>query len=182
MITDKDEAIEEVKKDVIDFDNIDKSLLTDKEVATAYMYAHSSNKLLLMGFPIDITCPGIVDDANFIIDVIGNLEVEYSKENLNALLKLSALEIVKGKMNKERMYDLNNLKSLAREILTIYNEELQERNKVLSKKQTVLDEVEQFIKDEKLDGLDVDDKKRTKVKNNGWRRYKDCKVGFGAEL
>jgi len=176
MITDKLEAIKEMSKEQIDFNQFDKSLLQDKDVALAYMQRHSSNNMLIQDFPIDIDVPGMVDDEEFIINVIKNLDVGYREESLKSLIKYSTFRIVKDKISKESDGDVDKLKGDATQILTTYNKELKLRIEQLSQKNVVLDEVNNFINEAQLDAFDAP-KKRIKPGN-----YKSCNIGFTAEI
>lgn len=70
MINDVAQAIEELKKENIDFSQFDKSLLQNKEVVLAYMQLHFSNNLLNKTFPLNIDAKGMMDNQEFIIELI----------------------------------------------------------------------------------------------------------------
>lgn len=174
MITNKDEAILEVGKDNPNFKNIDEYLLSDKDVALTYMQRHSSNTILVSKFPINIDVKGMIDDKEFMIDVINNLSIGYNNDDLNSLLKYSANQIVRAKLDNGEELDTDHLKQIITDILTQYHNAVKLREVELSKKKQVLDEMEKFI--EQSDMLSSDNPKR-----NG-ARYKHTDIGFTAKF
>ena len=181
MITEKDEAILAMGCDVVDFNDIDPVLLTDRDVAIAFMRVHSSNDLLMPNFPIIISGTGMINDFEFMMEVIDNLDINYSKDALRNMLKDSVAVIVSEKMELERINNPSTLKTLARELLTIYNEEVKARNEILDKKKQIIEEVEDFIENEEMDSL-PEDKTPPKYQKKGMGWYKDCHIGFGAKF
>lgn len=173
MITDKQQALLEISKKDINFDNFDKKLLKDIDIAIAYMQQHSSNEMLVRDFPINIDNQGMVDNMDFILELIQNLDVGYSKSSLMSLIKYSTSCIVRRKMDHND-YDASQLKSIATQILTTYNNKYKERTIELTKRQSLLDEVNKFIEDAPLDGFDKEESKHEK--------YKRCDIGFTAEF
>lgn len=175
MITDKQEAIKEVNKSSVDFDQFDKRLLMDKDVARAYMQHHSSNDLLFSKFPIDIDNKGMIDDADFILDVIKHLDVGYNRESLISLIKYSTSCIVKRKIDEDKLDDKDELKDLATQILQQFNDTIKARGKELEKKQLLLEDIDAHISEAELDCF-----KGKKAKSN--EKYRRCNIGFTAEL
>ena len=174
MITNKDEAILEVGKDNPNFKNIDEYLLSDKDVALTYMQRHSSNTILVSKFPININVKGMIDDKEFMIDVINNLSIGYNNDDLNSLLKYSANQIVRAKLDNGEELDTDHLKQIITDILTQYHNAVKLREVELSKKKQVLNEMEKFI--EQSDMLSSGNTKR-----NG-ARYKHTDIGFTAKF
>ena len=112
----------------------------------------------------------------FITNVIENLDAGYNKDNLNRLLKLSTVEIVKKNMRTMEYEDPEHYtddpeywKAQARICLEDYANTLEERNNELSKKVQVLDEIMNC----EVPGLEG-----TKKSDN----YKRCNIGFGAKF
>jgi len=176
MITEKQDAIKEVNKSNVDFDQIDKKWLMDKDVARAYMQHHSSNDLLYSKFPIDIDVKGMIDDADFILDVIKNLDVGYNKDSLMSLIKYSTSRIVKRKIDIENIEDEQELKQYITQLMTDFNSMVKLREEELTKKQSLLNELSDFIEQTELDCF----KNTTKSKSH--EKYKRCNIGFTAEL
>ena len=177
MIAYKKEAMQELAKDYIDFEKIDKSLLRDKDVILAYMQHHSSNNIIVKKCPIDIEVKGMVDDVDFVLDVIKNLDACYNKSALMALLKYSAFCIVRAKFDKNDALCAYDLKCFVSQILTKYNDMVKVRNSELSKKQSILDELNNFINEAKLDAFDTKE-----IKNTLGERYKRSSIGFDIKI
>ena len=176
MITEKQEAIEEVKKKDINFENISPELLKDKDVALSYIQAHSSNKILLKGFPIDIDAPHMICDKNFIIQIINNLEVGYSKETLANLIKYSTNLLVRNHVEKHKDITAEELKCVAEEILNEYKGVIKKRAEELAHKQSILDEVDKYIESAEIDG------ESDKHSCENGIRYKRTDIGFTAKF
>jgi len=177
MITDKQEAIKEVNKSNVDFDQIDKRLLRDKEVVLAYIQYHSSNDLLYSKFPIDINTKGMIDDSSFILDVIKNLDVGYNRESLMSLIKYSANCILKRKIDEENLTeeDMSELKEFATKVVQQFYDSVNVRGKELEKKQSLLDEISNHINQTEADCCDGE-------KTKSYKKYKCCNIGFTAEF
>jgi hypothetical protein len=175
MITDKQEAISEIIKPNINFNLIDKTLLLDRDVAIAYMQQHSSNNMLIQGFPINIDHEGMVDDMDFILELIQNLDIGYDRKSLNSLMKYSSSCIIRSKISAEDSQNVDELKQMVRDILTTYNEKLKTKTDELRQKQTVLDEVDDYINSVKIDKLGT-------ISQTEHQAYKRCDIGFTAQF
>ncbi|MBQ3502601.1 MAG: hypothetical protein IJA72_02950 [Clostridia bacterium] len=162
MITTKADAIIEVGKDQPDYKSIDKFLLRDKDVILAYMQAHSSNRLLDLNsnFPISLDINGLINNEDFIIAVINNLDNGYNQDDLVYLLKLSTARIIQTKYT---MYDNSSedtLKGLASDILKRYHNVVVSQKLKLAHKKQVVDKVFDFIHSSRiLDDLKSNDEK-----------------------
>ena len=173
MITDKNEAIAEVGKDNPNFKNIDEYLLSDKDVALTYMQHHSSNTVLVSKFPINIDNKGMIDDEQFMLNVINCLSNGYDEEGLNSLLKYSANCIVRARLDSGEVLDTEHLKQIITDILTQYHNAVKARDTELSKKEQMLKEMEQFI--EEMPNLN-----NKPTRSN--KRYARTNIGFTAEF
>ena len=178
MIVDKNEAIEEMKKPCVDFRKVDISLLKDKDVALAYMERHSSNNMLVDNFPINVNSNGLVDDEDFILNLIKNLDVGYSEEALESLVKHSTFRIIKRKTNENTECDIEKVREEVLGILTNYNENIKIRSNELSARKSMLSDIGKFIEVAKLDAFN-NDKQRNRQKLGF---YKDCNIGFTAKF
>ena len=145
MITDKNEAILEVGKDNPNFKNIDEYLLSDKDVALMYMQRHSSNTVLVSKFPINIDVKGMIDDEEFMINVINCLSIGYDEDSLNSLLRYSANCIVNAMLNSGEELDTDHLKQVITDILIQYHNAVKVRDEELAKKQQIVEELNQFV-------------------------------------
>lgn len=186
MITSKEEAIEAVKDDNIDFESFSDELLKNKEVITAYMQAHSSNKLLLLGFPLDITIDEIVDDISLIIDVIKNLDVGYSRDNLELIIKQNVFSIVNKKIEKEKIEDAQLLKTIITKLMTSYKKEIDKRDKELQSKRDLisqlLDCVDEFSIVDVGSQETVNEDTKSEINEYDKTRYKRNNIGFCAKI
>jgi len=178
MIVDKMEAIEEMKKPCVDFGKVDKFLLSDKDVALAYMKKHSSNNMLVENFPINVHLSGMVDDEDFILNLIKNLDVGYSEEALEFLVKRSTYRIIKRKTNESTECDMEKVREKVTQILTNYNANIKIRSSELSARKSMLNDVGKFIENAKLDAFNND--KQKKRPKQGF--YKECNIGFTAKF
>lgn len=176
MITEKQKAIEEVKKPEVDFGKIERVFLKDKTVVLAYIQAHSSNDLLLKDFPIYIDSPDLIGDEEFIIEVINHLDVGYSKVTVSNLIKHSASIIMRNELEKFKDKNVEELKDSAARILNRYNNAIKKRAEELARKQSILDEVDKYIKNVELDGGLV------VSSNKGAERYRRTDIGFTAKF
>ncbi|MFQ6724233.1 MAG: hypothetical protein ACLRFE_02745 [Clostridia bacterium] len=176
MITDKQQALEEICKPEVNFDKFDKGLLSDKDVVIAYMQHHSSNNMLFMDFPVSINNSGMIDDVEFVGSVIKNLDIGYDKECLKSMLKYSTSRIIKNIISKGEGYAVDDLKIYAKDILTEYNDIVKVKNDELKQKQADIDEVERCIDSV---ALDIFDKPKKKLQRGN---YKSCNIGFTAEI
>lgn len=175
MITTKQQALEEVRKPRINFDKFDKKLLRDKDIALEYMKHHSSNDMLLKDFPIDIDSDGMIDDFDFVMTFINNLDVDYSKNSLMYMLKGSATRIVKAGINRNPDDDIEHLKQLTKDILTEYNSAVKSRAKQLEQKQSKLHQIDEYADDIEMDAFDAQSQ-------DSDERYRRCKIGFTADM
>ncbi len=175
MITDKNEAILEVGKDNPNFKNIDEYLLSDKDVALTYMQRHSSNTILVSRFPINIYVKGLIDDEEFMLNVINNLSIGYDEEGLNSLLKYSANCMVKNRVKNDEELNIDELKEIITNILTQYYDAVKARDEELIKKKQVIQELEQFVDNSNI----LSD--NNKLKRNT-ARYKRTDIGFTANF
>ena len=178
MIVDKTEAIEEMKKPCVDFRKVDISLLKDKDVALAYMEKHSSNNMLVSDFPINVNLSGLVDDKDFILNLIKNLDVGYSEDALQSLVRNSAFRIIKRRTSENSEIDVEKVREEVTEILINYNENIKMRSNELSARSSMLSSIGKFIENTKLDAFDSD-KQKNRPKQG---YYKDCNIGFTARF
>lgn len=162
MITTKENAIIEVGKEQPNYKEIDKYLLKDKDVVIAYMQAHSSNALLSLNskFSINLDFMGLINDEDFIIQVINNLDVGYNQDDLVYLLKLSAARIVQSKYDIHNNMTKQDLEEPVSTILKKYRAAVLEQQEKLSHKKQVVDGVFDFIHSTRiLDDLKSNDEK-----------------------
>ena len=162
MITAKEDAIIEVKKAQPDYKNIDKILLKDKDVVRAYMQAHSSNRLLDLNskFCINLDINGLINDEDFMIDVINNLDIGYNQDDLVYLIELSTMRIIQTNYDDYKHMPKEELENLASAILKRYHNIAVSKKLELSAKKQVIDEVFDFIHSTRiLDDLKSNDEK-----------------------
>lgn len=186
LIVDKQIAIRYIQSGNFKFENIDKRLLQDKDIALAYMRKYSSNEMLFDGFPIDIAQPGMIDDQVFILNVIKNFGEDYSKTSAWQMIKYSTIMIVKKESGKLKTVNAEMLKDFSKRVLTRYNNMVKKRDEELKQGRTLMDEVCDYIRDFKLDAFDEqetkEDKPQQAQKNEVSDKYKRCKIGFTADI
>ena len=176
MIKDKDKAIEAMSSNKVDFDEIDRRLLDDKDVVRAYIFNHSSNIILESKYPIDIDKEGMIDNERFIKDVIRCLDIGYSKSSLEALLRFSAFKIIRNKINKTVDVYEEALKVQATRILRGFNSEVLKRDAALSEKQEMLARMEGHIEGIKMKAFEGSHDKLPR------KKYSNTNIGFTADL
>lgn len=162
MITTKEDAIIELKKAQPDYKNIDKLLLKDKDVVLAYMQEHSSNRLLDLNskFPINLDINGLINDVDFIIAVINNLDIGYNQDDLVYLLELSTMRIIQTNYDDYAHMSKEELQTLASSILKKYHNIAVSKKLALANKKQVIDEIFDFVHSTRiLDDLKSNDEK-----------------------
>ncbi len=177
MLTNKEEVIQELSKDYVDFSTIDRRLLKDIDVIRAYIAKHSSNNIVQKGFIIDIDIPGFIDKPGFIVEIIQGLDVGYDEKALNSLLKYSAEKIVRREADNNPNCTTQQLQELATKVLTRYKEAKISREQQLKEKREMLESVNKVI-----DGFNLDVKNNKLNQSRGGTKYKRHEVGFMADI
>ncbi|MBQ7880876.1 MAG: hypothetical protein IJ358_03440 [Clostridia bacterium] len=151
MITDKNEAIRALKQDNVRLREIDKDLLRDKDVIVAYMQAMSSNRLICLSddYPITLDAKGMIDNEDFVMQVINYLDAGYSKIDVDTFLKISATRIIKSKLKLGELSSDNEqeIKDLAKGILIRYRDAIKKRDKQLLSQESTYSKVCDYIRE-----------------------------------
>lgn len=179
MITNKDEAIAEVGKKNPDMAIIDEKLLKDKDVVLAYIKLHSSNEILKTSSPININYKGMIDDREFIVDIIKNLEVGYSTKALYSLLKCSTMSIVKNVVNNGTDLNIDSLKEFAKGVMINYDEQVKLRCEQLREKEKLLKQLNDFIKNTNIESIPQENPDIDEIADT---RYKRTDIGFTSNM
>lgn len=186
MITNKQKAIRYIQSGTFDFNNIDKRLLQDRDIALVYMRTYSSNDMLYDNFPINIDVKGMIDNQKFVFNVIMNLSEGYSPECVRSLIKYSTIMVVKKEAAKLERVNFDMLKDFSRRLLIKYNSILKKRNQELQAGQNIVNQLCDYVRDFELDALE-DKSKSTQQSNQELTeqesdKYKRCKIGFTADI
>ena len=173
-MTNKEEVIQEVSKDCVDFSIIDRRLLKDIDVIRAYIAKHSSNNLVQKGFVIDVFQPGFIDKPGFVLEVIQGLDVGYNEKLLDIFLKCSAGIIVRKEADLNPNCTTQELQDLATKVLVRYKEAKIYREQQLKEKREMLESVNKLI-----DGFNLN---TNTAKQEQGDKYKRNNIGFMADI
>lgn len=173
MIRSKSSALKEMAKPNIDWERLDARVLQDGDVVREFMRFHTSNSVFHEDSIINIYCDGMLDDMEFMLEVIEHLAVGYDRKKLIEVLKCSATNIAMNVVNQFEC-GKEELAEFVKQTLSTYNDAINKKDLELKSQRDAMAEVRKIVEESDLGETDKN------LSND--KRYKRTQIGFTADI